>query len=175
MGARKLTAVVKKSAPVNDLDGAFLLDDDVAPSEDGEALGRVCLACGGDGHAHDGCAHGEIARLSAPSRTVHEAVARLRRAATEHRAAARALRVLVLTEVARERAELESSEPEPEPEAEPERAAPLPCPRCAEREAEVPVTTPPNPVNPAPRGARKRARAAEGQQAFTFGAGETRE
>jgi hypothetical protein len=171
MGARKLTAVVEASARDNDLDGAFPLDDDLPPDE-GEALGRVCLACGGDGHAHDGCAHGEIARLTAPSRAVEEAVVRLRRAAAEHRAAARALRVLVLTEVARERAELETSAPEApaEPLPEPEVAAPLPCARCAERDAEAAA-----PAGGAPRAARKRARAAEGQQAFTFGASGTRE
>jgi hypothetical protein len=132
---------------------------------------RICLGCGGDGSRHEGCSHTEVARLHEPSRAAGEMVARLRRAAAEHRAASRALRALVTSELGRGRAELETTaatpaeiEVEAEAEATPTvieapapaiEAAVVPCPRCAEREAESAdvVVTP-------PRAARKRGRPA---------------
>jgi hypothetical protein len=144
---------------------------------------RICLGCGSDGSRHEGCSHAEVARLHEPSRAAGEMVARLRRAAAEHRAASRALRALVTSELGRGRADLETTstttpieiEIEAEAEAEapppaieapaPAPEAPLPCPRCAEREAEsAGVAVVANP----PRAARKRGRAAIDQQSFPF-------
>src|SRR3954453_3281624 len=59
----------------------------------------ICLACGGDGSRPEGGDHLEVAPLHAPSRAAGEMVARLQRAAAEHRAASRALRALVTSEL----------------------------------------------------------------------------
>jgi hypothetical protein len=128
MRARKLAAVAMEDLPPpDDVVDAYPDDDPVIDRhDDTTSIDRLCLACGGDGTAHDGCAHGEIARLDEPSRAIRDAVARLERAAAEHRAAVRALRVLVLSEVARGRGDLETA-PAPKPE---------PCPRCLIRDAE---------------------------------------
>ena len=137
-----------------------LRGNDAAPEEnenESDGGGRVCIACGGDGRGHEGCEHAEIAELSAPSATAREAVARLRRAATEHRAAARALRVVVLSDMARGRAELQLREIAAAPAA----AAggePAPCARCAEREAGA------DPGRPA----RRKRRVEAGQQSLPF-------
>lgn len=154
MRARKLAVALDEPPPPDDA-----LDDYVEPdlaaitSDDPEPIGRLCLACGGDGDLPDGCDHDEVARLDAPSRAVHEARGRLRRAAAEHRAAARALRVLVLSEVARDRGDLETK-PAPRPE---------PCPRCLIRDAEIAAqsSAPPKPV-------KRRSKGDEGQQGLLF-------
>lgn len=130
--------------------------DDAPPDEaDAEPCGRICIACGGEGSGHEGCAHGEIAELTAPSHAAREAVARLRHAAAEHRAATRALRVLVLSEMARGQAELHLR-----PQAPP--AAPLgepaACPRCTLRDAET----------SSPKPARRKARSGLEQQSLRF-------
>jgi hypothetical protein len=138
--------------------------------EETRANERFCLACGGDGSRHEGCDHAEVARLLEPSRSAGEMIARLRRAAAEHRAASRALRALVTSELNRERAELETRgatviEKTPivieAPASAAEAAAEVPCLRCAEREGEGAV------VNP-PRAARKRARKGVDQQSLPF-------
>jgi hypothetical protein len=134
MRARKLAAVVPYDTPPPEegIDAWLSGDDDGGPplpspdrdrSHEEGAIPRLCLACAGD-DCHE---HREIVRLEAPSRAVHDAVARLRAAAAEQRAAARALRALVLTEVARGRGDLEAS---PVPVA-------TPCPRCLIRDAEA--------------------------------------
>ena len=105
MRARKPSAVVPEDLPPPD-DVAEAWPSEEAPeasfaagpSEAGP-IARLCVACGSD-DCHE---HHETARLDAPSRAVHDAVSRLRRAALEHRAAARALRALVVAEVARGR------------------------------------------------------------------------
>lgn len=126
-------------------------DDDAVPAPEPELspLDRLCIACGGDGASHDGCEHREIARDLTPSRSIAEALARVRRAAAEQRAAVRALRVLVLAEVARGRGDLDTK-----PEAVPE-----PCPRCLLRDAEEANAQKPP---------KRRSRAGEGQQALPF-------
>ena len=156
MGLRK--AVVAGPRPLDEVLDAWTPDDEDAPAV---SLGRICLDCGGDGHAHDGCAHLEIARLDGDSRNASEVVLRLRRAVAEHRAAARALRGLVLSEVARGRAQVES----PAVETVPPRAAEdaLACARCAERDAD-PAAAP----RALPRGARQKAPRSDAQQAFAF-------
>ncbi|MGK3991007.1 hypothetical protein WME99_48620, partial [Sorangium sp. So ce136] len=159
MRSRKAAAVVVEELPSNEDPVDAIPPDDTAADEafsgDGgpHSLERICIDCGSSsgGGGHDGCAHRERARFHAPPRAALELVARLRRAAAEHRAAARALRALVTAEHARGRAELERAEPEPPPEPEPPQpeapeppapaaAAPEPvepspafCPRCAER------------------------------------------
>jgi hypothetical protein len=157
MASRKVAAAAVEELPRDDIADVFR--DDEPPAEEPILLGRVCLWCGGEGSAYEGCDHRELARFSGASRTAHEAVMRLRRAAAEHRAAARALRALVLTEVSRDRAELESRPP----------PAPLPCSRCAARDAaaaaEAPAVEAPT---PAPPRAKKRAKGTETQQAFDF-------
>ncbi len=143
---------------------------------------RICLGCGGDGSRHEGCSHAEVARLHEPSRAAGEMVARLRRAAAEHRAASRALRALVTSELGRGRAELETTATttpvDLEAEAPPAaieaplatiEAAVVPCPRCAEREAEsAGAVAGAGVVVSPPRAARKRGRAAIDQQTFPF-------
>lgn len=152
MRARKL-AVALDDAPPSDEVSDFYPDEEPAVEDEGDAIGRVCIACGDA--AGDGCEHREVARLDAPSRAVGEAVRRLRRAAAEQRAAARALRTLVLTEVARGRGDL-ATVPEKVPE---------PCPRCAIRDAEVAAAPPPA---TAERVTKRRSKGAEGQQALPF-------
>lgn len=150
MRARKLAVAFDETPPE---EAAFSYaddgDDGPAPEPELAPLDRVCIGCGGDGGVRDGCEHREIARDVAPSRTIHDALLRVRRAAAEHRAAVRALRVLVLAEVARGRGDLETK-----PEAVPE-----PCPRCLIRAAEE--------AN-GPKPPRRRGRGGEGQQALPF-------
>ncbi len=114
-------------------------------------------------------------RLETPSRAVRDAVARLRRVAAEHRAAARALRALALAEVARGNGELEAIPLHDEGSD----AGPEPCPRCLSTMGDQgPPQTPlirdaesaasedgGNP--PRPRKTR-RARGESGQQALPF-------
>ncbi|WP_437985030.1 hypothetical protein [Sorangium sp. So ce117] len=156
--------------------------DDTAADEPSSAvrepisLGLICIDCGSSGGGHDGCAHRERARFHAPPRAALELVARLRRAAAEHRAAARALRALVTAEHARGRAEIERADPvePPQPEAEPEPpspprleiAAPEPpavCPRCAEQTEGEPTES-----GAPPRRPKRKGRVALEQQAFLF-------
>ncbi len=150
----------------DEIGDAFPPDDAVvlemaAFTEESRANPRICLACGGDGSRHDGCAHGEIARFYEPSRAASEMIARLRHAAAEHRAASRALRALVTAELGRGRAELETTPVPPVTLSRP--TASPPCPRCSEREAEMVAA-----VLNAPRPARKRGRAAVDQQSLPF-------
>jgi hypothetical protein len=99
-------------APVpsrDELTDAFPSDDAVVIeiasfAEETRANERICLWCGGDSSRHEGCDHAEVARLHEPSRAAGEMVARLKRAAAEHRAASRALRALVTSELGRGRA-----------------------------------------------------------------------
>jgi hypothetical protein len=125
----------------------------------------ICLACGGDGSRHEGCEHLEVARLVAPSRAAGEMVARLRLAAAEHRAASRALRALVTSELSRDRAELTTKKPIEAPTKATADAEQVPCPRCAEREAEGEGAAP---VITAARASRKRGRAPIDQQTLPF-------
>lgn len=126
MRARRLAVALDEPSPdfVDDVfsDDAALIGDEAEASP----IDRLCIACGGEGSVYEGCDHPEIARLEAPSRAIADALARLRRASAEHRAASRALRVLVLGEVARGRGDLETK---PDPKQEP-------CPRCLVRDAE---------------------------------------
>ena len=142
-------------SPRDDTVDLVPLDDARSDEGDAEPCGRICIACGGEGSGHEGCAHGEIAELTAPSRAAREAVARLRHAAAEHRAATRALRVLVLSEMARGQAELHLHT-----QAAPALplAEPAACPRCALRDAEA----------SAPRPARRKARSGQEQQSLRF-------
>ncbi|MFT3764047.1 MAG: hypothetical protein QM820_00760 [Minicystis sp.] len=162
MRARKLAAAELEDMPPPD-DVEIFRDADLPANREDDAgsLSRLCIACGGDGTGHDGCSHGEVARLDDPSRAVHDAVVRLRRAAAEHRAAARALRSLVLSEVARGRGDLETA-PAPKPE---------PCPRCLIRDAEdaaaaaaAEATAAGLPAKPP----KRRRNGAEAQQALPF-------
>ncbi len=160
MRARKLAAVIPDEMPPLEEEGvdAWLGDDDGGrpgpppnpPDRDlaEGAIPRLCLACAAD-DCHE---HREIVRLEAPSRAVHDAVARLRRAAAEQRAAARALRALVLTEVARGRGDLEAA---PVPVVEP-------CPRCLIRDAEAAAA-----ASGVTRPARK-SKGGNGQQPLPF-------
>jgi hypothetical protein len=123
----------------------------------------ICLACGGDGSRHEGCDHTEVARLHEPSRAAGEIIDRLRRAATEHRAASRALRALVTSELSRDRAELTTKRPAAPPAPDLTDEAQVPCPRCAEREAEgIPTGL------TAARAVRKRGRGPTSQQSLPF-------
>jgi hypothetical protein len=152
MRARKL-AVAFDDAPPPDEASEIYPDEEPAGDEAGEEpVGRICIACGDA--AGEGCEHREVARLDAPSRAVAEALSRLRRAAAEQRAAVRALRVLVLTEVARGRGDIATT---------PEKV-PTPCPRCAIRDAEVAAAAPPAQE----KAVRKRGKGGEGQQALPF-------
>lgn len=153
MRARKLAVAIDEPSPdfAPDAFPAFAEDEprSTGAERDEPALDRVCIACGGDGFAHDGCPHDEIARVDAPSRVLLDALVRLRRAAAEHRAAARALRTLVLADVARGRGDLEST-PQPKPE---------PCPKCLLRDAEeANLQKPP----------KRRSKGGETQQALPF-------
>lgn len=136
-------------------------------AEKSRANEPICLACGGSGSRHDGCDHAEVARLHEPSRAAGEIIDRLRKAAAEHRAASRALRALVTSELGRGRAELETR-PVAAMAVTPSRveaaaaATESACPRCAEREAE-------GAQSPPPRAARKRARRGVDQQSLPFG------
>jgi hypothetical protein len=203
MHARSRKIALAEASSRDEIADAFPSDDAVVIeiasfAEETRANERICLGCGGDGSRHEGCSHAEIARLHEPSRAAGEMVARLRRAAAEHRAASRALRALVTSELGRGRAELETTTipaeieaeatpavTEEEPAPAPETAAEVPCPRCAEREGEGVVVSPPRAarkraravieelegagvvVSP-PRAARKRGRAAVDQQSFPF-------
>jgi hypothetical protein len=104
-----------------------------------------------------------VARLVAPSRAAGEMIARLRLAAAEHRAASRALRALVTSELSRDRAELTTKKPVVAPAKPPTEAEQVPCPRCAEREAEGTAT-----VIASVRASRKRGRAPVDQQTLPF-------
>jgi hypothetical protein len=151
------------TAPLDDasLDPTF----DVIPSDEpalhepdvGQAVvrGRVCLSCGTANGAHESCDHPEVARLDDPSRATRNAIARLRRAATEHRAAARAVHALVASEAARGRAEFEVV-PVPAPE-------PAPCARCAERAAAGGL-----PLRATPASPRRKSRDHPAQRCFSF-------
>lgn len=124
----------------------------------------ICLACGGDGSRHEGCDHAEVARLLAPSRAAGEIIARLRLAAAEHRAASRALRALVTSELSRDRAELTTKRPVEAVAKVAAEAEQVPCPRCAEREGEGGAP----PTITAARPSRKRGRAPVDQQSLPF-------
>lgn len=126
----------------------------------------ICLACGGDGSRHEGCDHAEVARLHEPSRAAGEMIARLRAAAAEHRAASRALRALVTSELSRDRADLTTKRPVAAPVAALAEGSPAPCARCAEREADGAGA-----VIPLVRAGRKRGRPAVTQQSLPFGRG----
>ncbi|WP_438027819.1 hypothetical protein [Sorangium sp. So ce233] len=193
MRSRKAAAaVVVEELPSSEDPIDAIPPDDTAADEAFSSAGgplsldRICIDCGSSGGGgHDGCAHRERARFQAPSRAALELVARLRRAAAEHRAAARALRALVTAEHARGRAELERAEPEPvdppQPEAAPEPPAPPPpaaaspepdeppavCPRCAERAGERPESEPAEAGAP-PRRPKRRGRVIVEQQALPF-------
>ncbi|MEO5726234.1 MAG: hypothetical protein ABI134_05420 [Byssovorax sp.] len=177
MHARSRKIALAEASSRDEIADAFPSDDAVVIevasfAEETRANERICLGCGGDGSRHEGCSHAEVARLHEPSRAAGEMVARLRRAAAEHRAASRALRALVTSELGRGRAELEtttiSAEIETEAEATPtatgapapapEATAMVPCPRCAERESEGEGVGAGVVVSPA-RAARKRGRA----------------
>ncbi|WP_437487848.1 hypothetical protein WME75_07625 [Sorangium sp. So ce1014] len=177
MRSRKAAAVVVEELPPDEDPVDAIPPDDTAAHEAFSAAGeplsldRICIDCGSGGGAHDSCAHRERARFHAPPRAALELVARLRRAAAEHRAAARALRALVTAEHARGRAELERAEPEPVepsvPEAAPEPDEPLPalCPRCSERTEAAPAE--PDAGTP-PRRPKRKGRVPLEQQAFPF-------
>ncbi|WP_437962388.1 hypothetical protein WME76_44870 (plasmid) [Sorangium sp. So ce119] len=195
MRSRKAAAaVVVEELPPSEDPVDAIPPDDIAADEAFSAAGgplsldRICIDCGSSsgGGGHDGCAHRERARFQAPSRAALELVARLRRAAAEHRAAARALRALVTAEHARGRAELERAEPDPvdppQPEEAPEPHAPPPpaaaspqpdepppavCPRCAERASERPGSDPAEAGAP-PRRPKRRGRVIVEQQALPF-------
>lgn len=166
MHARSRKISLAEPSSRDEITDAFPPDDAVvlemaAFTEESRANERICLTCGGDGSRHEGCSHGEIARLHEPSRAAGEMIARLRRAAAEHRAASRALRALVTAELGRGRAEIETM---PVPQVPASRATPSPpCPRCTEREAAMVEA-----VLNAPRPARKRGRAAVDQQSLPF-------
>lgn len=183
MRSRKAAAavVVEELPPAEEPIDA-IPPDDTAEDEPSSAireplaLDRICIDCGSSGGAHEGCAHRERARFHAPPRAALELVARLRRAAAEHRAAARALRALVTAEHARGRAEIERADPveppqleaEPEPPSPPrlEVAAPEPpavCPRCAERTEGEPME-----AGAPPRRPKRKGRVVLEQQAFPF-------
>jgi hypothetical protein len=163
MRARKLAAVpspLPDPPPPEDVADPWPSDDDAAEEADAAPLHGLCLACGAEGCRE----HGETARLEAPSRSLREAVDRLRRVAAEHRAAARALRVLVLMEAARGRGDLEALPPPPASGEERSAAAVAePCPRCALREAEEAAT-----AGGATKPAGRRAKKESGQQALPF-------
>ncbi|WP_437298485.1 hypothetical protein [Sorangium sp. So ce426] len=184
MRPRKAAAavVVEELPPAEEPIDAIPPDDtgaDEPSSAVREPLDLICIDCGSSGRGHDGCAHRERARFHAPPRAALELVARLRRAAAEHRAAARALRALVTAEHARGRAEIERADPvePPQPEAEPEPpspprleiAAPEPpappavCPRCAEQTEGEPTES-----GAPPRRPKRKGRVALEQQAFLF-------
>lgn len=128
-------------------------------AEKSRANEPICLACGGDGSRHEGCDHLEVARLHAPSRAAGEMVARLQRAAAEHRAASRALRALVTSELSRDRAELTTKKPVEPPAPATSVGAEVPCPRCAESEGAL---------SPPPRATRKLRRKGIDQQSLPF-------
>lgn len=167
MHARSRKISLAEPSSRDEITDAFPPDDAVVIematfTEEPRANERFCLTCGGDGSRHEGCTHAEIARLQEPSRAAGEMIARLRRAAAEHRAASRALRALVTAELHRGRAEIEEAPP-PAPFAASRAPASPPCPRCVEREAEMVAA-----VLAAPKAARKRGRAAVDQQALPF-------
>ncbi|WP_437769644.1 hypothetical protein WMF27_07265 [Sorangium sp. So ce281] len=184
MRSRKAAAAVVEELPPAEEPIDAIPPDDTAADEPSSAvreplaLDLICIDCGSSGRGHDGCAHRERARFHAPPRAALELVARLRRAAAEHRAAARALRALVTAEHARGRAEIERADPvEPQPEAAPEPpspprleiAAPEPpappavCPRCAEQTEGEPAES-----GAPPRRPKRKGRVALEQQAFLF-------
>ncbi|WP_437679107.1 hypothetical protein [Sorangium sp. So ce131] len=155
MRPRKVAAVVVEELPPSEDAVDVSPPDDIAADEAVSFAGaplsaeRICVDCGSLGGAYDGCAHRERARFHAPSRSAHELVARLRRAAAEHRAAARALRALALAEHARGRADIETAAEEAPEEPPPPEVAPPPepppaavCPRCAAQAEGAPTSTP---------------------------------
>lgn len=176
MRPRKAAAKVIEALPPDDAPVDVIPPDDAANEAFSLSLAdeplsteRICIDCGSSSGAYDGCAHRERARFHAPPRAAAELVARLRRAAAEHRAAARALRALVMAEHARGRADLETEAPAEAPRP-PEAAAPqpdtpppqAPCPRCAARAGGDASASAP------PRRPRRKARVAVEQQAFSF-------
>ncbi|AUX40504.1 hypothetical protein SOCE26_019050 [Sorangium cellulosum] len=187
MRPRKVAAVVVEEPPPSEDAVDVSPPDDIAADEPVSFAGaplsaeRICVDCGSHGGAYDGCAHRERARFHAPSRSTHELVARLRRAAAEHRAAARALRTLALAEHARGRADIETAAEEEPEEPPPEAAPPEPppaavCPRCA-AQAEGEPTSTPTPATSAPaqgedggplRRPKRKGRVPLEQQAFPF-------
>jgi hypothetical protein len=151
MRARKLAVAEPEDPPSPDVADAWPADEEPAlpRSADPGPLAAFCLEC-----ATEGCLeHGETVRLDAPSRAMHEAVARLRRAGAEQRAAARTLRLLVLSEVARGRGDLETR---PAPQVEP-------CPRCLIRDAEAAAA-----ADGVTRGTARKAKRESGQQTLPF-------
>jgi hypothetical protein len=109
-------------------------DDCASPAPPrGDGPMRVCLACGEAPSSRE-CPHDEVATLETPATAVRAAAAQLARATQERRAAERALRRLVESELLRGRASVEreaAPPPQPPPSA-PVAAAP----------AEQPVTRP---------------------------------
>jgi hypothetical protein len=154
MRARKLAAVAPEDPPPSD---AWAADEEPAldRAEDAGPIACLCVVCG-----TEGCrVHGEVARLDAPSRAVHDAADRLRRAAAEHRAAERTLRKLVLSEVARGMGDIETA---PAPRVEP-------CPRCSIRDAEeASATTGAKGATGATKATPRRAKGENGQQSLPF-------
>jgi hypothetical protein len=160
MRPRKAAVAVslEEMPPRDDVVDALPLDEATPPDDDDAGpLGRICIACGGEAASYEGCDHAEMGELREPSRAAREAVARVRRAAAEHRAAARALRVLVLSEMARGRADLQTIAPQSRD--------PAPCPRCALRDAEAAAAA--SGVT-APRPARRKGRPGATQQSLPF-------
>jgi len=162
MRARKLAVMTAEEDMPPSEEGAdtWLASDEPVVDRGQEAgpISHLCLACGTadeEGATRqtpcDCREPREIVRLEAPSRAVRDAVARLRRAGAEQRAAARALRALVLTEVARGRGDLEA----------PARLVD-PCPRCLIRDAEAAAA-----ASGVTRPARK-PKGERGQQALPF-------
>jgi hypothetical protein len=161
MRARKLDALATDDLPPpDDVADAWSANEEASEDEESGAgegggrptpgpIARLCIECGAD----DCREHGEIARIDAPSRALHDAVARLKRVAAERRAATRALRVLVLSEVARGRGDLET------------RLAPKaePCPRCLIRDAEAAAA-----ASGVTRATTRRAKGDSGQRTLPF-------
>ena len=171
MHARSRKVPPAQAAPDDEIGDAFPPDDAVVIElrevADIAAVPRgnepICLACGGDGSRHEGCDHIEVARLHEPSRAAGEMIERLRKAAVEHRAASRALRALVTSELSRDRADLTTKRPAAVAVAALEGGSVVPCPRCAEREAGGTEA-----LIPAVRAGRKRGRAPVTQQSLPF-------
>src|SRR4051794_24190982 len=133
MRARKALSEARETVSVRDeIPADDVVEDAMPASEEAPRSGRVCVECGGDGHARDGCEHREIVLLHAASTAAREAIARLERARAEQRAAARALRALAMEEIKRGRAERVTSPAavsEPAIEWEPPASMPVEAPR----------------------------------------------
>ncbi len=144
---------------------------DVVPSDEPTVHGsdatedlddhRVCLSCGSINSAHQVCTHREVARFYETSRKVRDAVARLRNAVAEQRAAERAMRALVTSEATRGRAEFEPLPPTISVSA--------PCTRCAAR-ATAELTALEQAVTTATRKTHKKPRISDAQCVITFAA-----